>query len=98
MILLATTCLLAGCEAQRAVLKPTLVEDGELYLYVRPMPHEARRLKFSISQILAVKDDGSEYPLVAAIKDFSTDLVNRQRLIASGELPPGDYVALAIGV
>lgn len=97
-ILLALTCLLAGCEAQLAVLKPTLVENGELYLYVRALPHEANRLKFNLSQVLAVKDDGSEYPLAMAFKEFSPDMVKRQRFFASAALPPGDYVGLAIGV
>ena len=98
LVLLSATWLLAGCEAQRTILKPSLADEGEVFLYVRPLPHEARRLKFGLSQVLAVKDDGSEYPLALAFKDFSADLVNRQRFCASGQLPPGDYVALAIGV
>lgn len=80
------------------LVKPPLTEQGELVLYVRPIPHEARRLKFALSQVLAVKDDGSEYPLELSFKDFSNDLAKRQRFFASGQLPPGEYVALAMGV
>lgn len=98
LFLLVVSWLVAGCEAQRPFIKSALTGDGELFLYVRPLPHEARRLKFGLSQILAVKDDGSEYPLAVALKDFSPELVNRQRFLASGALPPGDYVGLAIGV
>lgn len=89
---------LAGCEAQHALLKPSLVDEGEVYLYVRPVPHEAQRLKFALSQVSAVKDDGSEYPLSLNFKEFTPDLVNRQRLFASGVLPAGEYVGLAVGV
>jgi YVTN family beta-propeller protein len=97
-LLFAFGLLLGGCEAQKPFLKPTLNEDGELFLYVRPLPHEARQLKFTISQILAVRDDGSEYPLRLSFKDFSNEAVGRQRFLASGVLPPGDYVGLSIGV
>lgn len=98
LILLALSCLLAGCQTQLPAIKPTLSEDGELYLYVRPLPRESRRLKFGLAKVMALKDDGSEYPLALAFKDFSVDLVNRQRFLATGILPPGEYVGLAIGV
>ena len=97
-MLLAMVWLLSGCEAQRALLKPSLSDEGEVFLYVRPLPHEAGRLKFSLSQVSAVKDDGSEYPLAPSFKDFSRDTVNRQRFFAAGQLPPGNYVALSLGV
>ncbi|RII25764.1 MAG: hypothetical protein CXR31_12175 [Geobacter sp.] len=98
LLLFAATWLLAGCQPQRTILKPSLTDQGELFLYVRTLPREARRLKFALSQVSAVKDDGSEYPLSLSFKDFSVNLVNRQRFFASGQLPPGDYVALAVGV
>jgi YVTN family beta-propeller protein len=98
LFVVTVTCFLAGCQAERTLLKPSLAEKGEIFLYLRPFPREAEGLKFSLAQVSAVKDDGSEYPLALSITDFSRGAIKRQRFLATGELPPGNYVALSMNV
>ncbi len=93
--LLITVVFLSGCYATSARLKPPLEEEGEIFLYVQPLPGEAERLRFDISEIVARRDDGTEFPLTLAISKFSVSTVNRQRLVASGRVPPGIYKGLA---
>jgi len=98
LALTAIAFLLTGCQMQRSALKPSLEDQGEVYLYLRPFPQEADKLKFKLTQLSAIKDDGGEYPLSLAFSDFSREEVKRQRFLATGQLPPGNYVALAVGV
>ncbi len=93
--LLITVLFLSGCYAASARLKPPLEEEGEIFLYVQPLPGETERLRFDISEIVARRDDGKEFPLTLAISEFSVSAVNRQRLVASGRVLPGIYTGLA---
>lgn len=85
---------LSACEAKPLSVKPPLEEDGEVYVYLQPIPQEAQRLRFFIESVSAVKTDGSEYPLNLYVKEFKWEQEPRQRLVASGVLPPGSYSGL----
>jgi YVTN family beta-propeller protein len=98
LLVLTVACFLAGCQAERTLQKPSLTEKGEIFLYLRPFPKESGGLKFSLAQVSAVKDDGGEYPLALSITDFNLAAIKRQRFLAAGELPPGNYVALTTTV
>ena len=93
--LLITVVFLSGCYATASRLKPPLEEEGEVFLYVQPLPGEAARLRFDIREIVARRVDGREFPLTLAISEFSVSSINRQRLVASGRVPPGIYKGLA---
>jgi YVTN family beta-propeller protein len=95
---LAAFIFITGCQAERTYLKPSLSEQGEVFVYLRPLPKESAPLKFSLTQVSAVREDGGEYPLALNFADIGRDVVTRQRSFASGELPPGNYVALSVGV
>lgn len=97
-MILAAICMLAGCQPQILRVKPPLEEQGEVYLYVRPFPQEAERLRFTIEGVSAVKDDGSEYPLSLSFSEFHSDALKRQRHFAAGQLPPGNYLGLSFKV
>ncbi len=85
----------SGCYATSASLKPPLDEEGEVFLYVQPFPGEAERIRFGLSEVAALRDDGREFPLSLAVSDFSISVMSRQRLVASGTLPPGSYTGLS---
>lgn len=90
--------VLFGCEAVVTQLRPALEEEGEVYLYLQPFPQEAERLRFNISEILAVSADGGEIVLNASLKELKGPDMRRQRLLACGPLPPGPYVGFAFKV
>ncbi len=90
--------LLLGCQGSFLQLKPVLENEGEVYLYVQPFPQEADRLRFNIEGISAVSSDGREFPLVLSMKDLKCRELKRQRLFASGSLPPGSYAGLSFKV
>lgn len=69
-----------------------------MFLYIRPFPHEAERLRFTMEGVSAVKDDGSEYPLSLSFSEFHSDALKRQRHFATGQLPPGNYLGLSFKV
>jgi YVTN family beta-propeller protein len=87
-----------GCGASFLQIKPVLENEGEVYLYVQPFPQEADRLRFTIEGVSAVSSDGIEFPLVMSMKDFKCRELKRQRLFASGVLPPGPYAGLSFKV
>ncbi len=84
----------AGCQAKFSSLKPVLDQEGEIFVYVQPFPQEAERLKFNLEAISALRQDGTEIPLSLLFNKFEAPDVRRQRLVASGILPPGMYRGL----
>ncbi len=93
--LFTVVVLLSGCYGTPALLKLPLVEEGSVFLYVQPFPAEAGQVRFHMSEVIARRDDGSEFPLTPVITEYSVDTIKRQRLAASGIMPPGQYTGLA---
>jgi YVTN family beta-propeller protein len=87
-----------GCQAAITTVRPPLEEEGEIYLYLQPLPQEANRLKFTIEKIFAVSSDGREFPLDVHVHGLKGTDVRQQRLLASGRLPPGSYSGLSFQV
>jgi YVTN family beta-propeller protein len=88
---LAASLFLTACQAKPSLVKPRLEEEGAVYLYLRPFPQESERLTFRLEGISALRGDGETVPLSLHIKEFSGKELNRERLLASGEVPPGQY-------
>jgi YVTN family beta-propeller protein len=87
-----------GCQAAISSFRPPLGEEGEIYLYLQPYPQEAERLRFSIEGISAVSADGREFPLEISLREIRAKDARRQRLLASGRVPPGSYIGLSFKV
>jgi YVTN family beta-propeller protein len=90
--------VLCGCQATLSRLRPPLEDEGEIYLYLQPYPQEAERLRFSIGGIFAVSADGREFPFEISLREIKASDVRRQRLLASGRVPPGSYIGLSFQV
>jgi YVTN family beta-propeller protein len=90
--------VLLGCQATLLQVKAPLEEEGEVYLYIQPFPQEAYRLRFKIVEISALSADGREFPLSVSLHELKGMEMKRQRLLASGQLPPGPYVGFSFGV
>ena len=90
-----------GCQAKSVFLKPFPAEGsdrGEVFLYTQPFPQEADRLVFNIKEIFAMKDDGMAIPLFISLAEFKCRDIKRQRLVATGDMPPGYYTGLSFKV
>ncbi|HZV81766.1 MAG TPA: hypothetical protein VFF53_06320 [Geobacteraceae bacterium] len=98
LLLITSLLLLAGCMAHIPATKPALDDQGEVYLYTRPFPQQASRLGFTLKNIEAVREDGVRFPLALRLTEIKGAEMTRQRFLASGTLPPGNYTALAFGV
>ncbi len=95
LIMTALYSLLSGCALPPAMIKPALETEGEIFAYLEPLPPEADRLRFTIDRIFAVRNDGAEFPLMVALQELNRGTAPRQRLLASGRVPPGRYVGLS---
>lgn len=88
-----------GCLPKVSIYKAPLKEEGEVILYLQPMPQEADKLRFIIDEISAIRDNGIEIPLSLTFNEIkSADLVGLQKLLASGVLPPGSYRGISIKI
>ncbi len=87
-----------ACQAKPVLVKPVLEEDGELLVYLQPVPQEAERLTFSLESVSAEKEGGGSYPVALSLADIGGGAVKRQRFLASGVLPPGEYTGLSFKV
>src|SRR4030067_1454585 len=101
IITLTIFLFFSGCQAKSVLLKPFPAEEsggGEVFLYTQPFPQEADRLVFNIQGIFAVKDDGMAIPLSISLTEFKCRDIKRQRLVATGRVPPGRYTGLSFKV
>lgn len=89
---------LFSCQATLSKFLPPLEEEGEVYLYLEPFPPEASRLRFTIEAVFAIHSDGREFPLAGPIHEIKASGIHRQRLLASGRLPPGSYTGFSFKV
>ena len=91
--------LLAACQmtARQVKLAP-LETEGEAWVYLQALPEQAARLEFTVESLSAVRADGSEIPLQVGMADVSGKEAHRQRLLASGRIPTGDYTGLSLRV
>jgi len=77
--------------------KAVLDNEGEVLVYLQPLPQEASKLSFKMAEIFAVRADGVKIPLFLSFYEINgSDLLVRQRLLATGILPPGAYTGLSI--
>jgi YVTN family beta-propeller protein len=89
--------VLAGCQTVPVQAIPPLEDEGEVLIYLQPFPTEAVALRFTLSSISVVRDDGVGFPLELSLTDYSGKSMARQRLIASGRLPAGRYTGILVG-
>jgi YVTN family beta-propeller protein len=92
--------LLAGCGllTPRVASRPPLSDEGAVFLYLGSWPQDAERLSFTIASLAALRADGVAVPLELALSDLPGADAQRQRLFASGRLPPGPYRGLQLTV
>jgi len=73
--------------------------EGQVLVYLQPLPQEASRLRFIIDTIFAVRADGSKVPLFLSLKELTgSKLLGVQKLLAAGFLPRGSYTGLSISI
>lgn len=94
--LLATWLVVAGCQAGLAPAPVRSDDEGALYVYLQPLARDADRLRAGIVGVAAVHADGREFPLRVALRELRGGGQARQRLLAAGALPPGEYVGLSV--
>ncbi len=86
--------LIAGCQGTLLQKRPSRGDQAEIYLYIQPFPPGAGEPGLHISGIWAVGADGTDYPLRVALSDMRPDEMKRQRLLASGMVPPGLFTGI----
>jgi len=95
---------IGGCFAlepgpEDSVEKTSLTQEGEVILYLQPLPQEAGRLHFEIGSISAIREDGSAVPVSLLLSDLKgAELTGLQKLLASGVVPPGRYSGITIQI
>jgi YVTN family beta-propeller protein len=99
ILLVMLLFFVSGCETTPTLLKPVLVEEGEVYLYLQPVPQGGERLRFTLDSISALRDDGIDVPLSLHLDELRGQKhTGIQRLLASGILPPGLYSGISLSV
>ena len=90
-----------GCFTQEMMPrhKPPLIHEGEVILYLQPMPQETQKLRFIIDGIFAIRDDGFESPFMLIDDELNAaELIGVQKRLASAILPPGTYSGISIRI
>jgi YVTN family beta-propeller protein len=93
---LALLALLAGCATTAGRHRPLAAGEGRVLVYLDPLPPAAERLSIRIESIEAVAADGTAVPLDLLASDVRREAIPRQRLLATGNLPPAAYGLLLV--
>jgi len=94
LFLLSTACTLKSTQGQ-----PAVSASGSFSLFLQPLPQEAHRLTFSLSDLVALGTDGREVPLRLQQSHFEAESMNdQQKRLAKHHLPPGRYQGIALRV
>lgn len=79
--------------------KAPLEKEGEVYLYLQPMPQEAHFLTVTVSDISVVTASGSATPLLdSALVWNCQEMIGIQKRLASKILEPGIYKGISITI
>jgi YVTN family beta-propeller protein len=94
----ALLALLAGCAAAagRVGRAPLSESEGEVQVYLDPLPAAAARLALQVESVAAVAADGAIVPLELLLPEVRPDPAVRQRILAVGRLAPGSHGALLV--
>ncbi|MBP2683749.1 MAG: beta-propeller repeat protein [Deltaproteobacteria bacterium] len=98
LVIFVTSLLLIACQAMPSLVKPRLEEEGQVFVYLQSLSQEADRLTFRLEGMSAVRGDGTTVPLSLHIAEIRGKELKRDRLLASGELPPGQYLGFSLRV
>ena len=88
---------LCACHPKIVSLLPVLTEEGEVIIYLQPVPQDPRNLRFTLRAV-AVTQDASEIPLTLSLREIRSEKPSRQRLLATGRLPAGSYSGLSFSI
>jgi YVTN family beta-propeller protein len=92
-------CFVLEPGPENSVEKMPLTQEGEIILYLQPLPQEADRLHFEIGGISAIRDDGSAIPVSLLLSELKgADLTGLQKLLASGAVPPARYSGITVQI
>lgn len=99
LLLFISSCFPEGSLYRGPGYKMPLIKEGEVIVYLQPLPQESNRLRFIIGGISAIRDDGLGIPLSPVFNEIKgADHTGRQKLLASGILPPGLYTGISIQI
>lgn len=96
---LALGALLA-CQlrARPTSVLPALDTEGEVRVYLQPLPEGAPRLAFSLASVALARPGGPAVPLALILSEVSPPAGAAQRLLATGRVPPGAYDGLLVQI
>jgi YVTN family beta-propeller protein len=98
-IFVSITLIAVACTPRPAIFKPSLEDEGEVILFLQPLPQDAHPLRFRISAVTAVASDGTEHALSVDLNEIrGAEMGERQRHLASAILPPGNYSGFLLSV
>ena len=88
-----------GCLPGAALRTAPTAPEEKVLVYLQPLPQETQDLRFLVKGIDAIRKDGTPIALTVTTRELDgAKRSGRQRLIASGRLPPGAYAGLFIRI
>ena len=99
LLIVLTGCFSTVYKSGLPADKPVLDKEGEVFLYLQPLPQELHPFTFTITEINLVSSKGEAIPLLkttAAIK--GKELFGVQKWLGSVILPPGNYRGLTLTI
>jgi len=90
-------CFLWGCFPQLSIYNFPMQNQGEVVVYLQPVPQKASGLRFILGQMDMIPDDGVNIPVDLLVNEINaTSFLGLQKRLASGYLNAGMYKGISI--
>ena len=96
--ILCVSLACVACQPRPVRSTPAPRGDALLFVYLQPLPREAGPLTIEVRSISALREDAPPVPLTLRIEAVDRAELERERLFATGSLPAGRYVGLALEI
>jgi len=99
LFLLLALFNITACIPQVPTFQPALDENGEVSVYLQPLPQQAHRLTFSIEAVNVIRQDGVKFPLRKMLSKIKcVDFLDMQKRLGAAVLPPGIYKGFSLDI
>ncbi|MFO7604982.1 MAG: hypothetical protein R6W72_01590 [Desulfurivibrionaceae bacterium] len=99
---LMTAVFVCGCSTPKTITvrKEPLGEQGELYLYLQPLPQEMQPLSFTVGNISVIPEEGGKLLSVLPTRMIISgkEATDMQKRLSATPLPSGRYTGISLAI
>lgn len=95
ILILTAWTVFTACQVKNVPIEASSENDGLVFVYLQPLSQDAETLRFEVTDVKAMSADGDDQALSLSLADIRGNELKRQRLLAHGRIPAGEYTGIS---